>query len=62
MRNKQNKVFNKCLKQKKSQQKFTIFTFNIRVSFYCNYKRIRALIFAIFSIYKSKLIENSMEP
>ena len=39
----------------KAENKKKSFTFNFKVSFYCDYIRIRALIFASVNIYKTKL-------
>ena len=40
--------------EKKSQTKLKYFTFKLRVSFYCDYKRVRAQTFAIIHINKTK--------
>ena len=40
--------------EKKSHKIIKNFTFNLRLSFYCDYKRIRAYTFVIVNIYKTK--------
>ena len=54
MQNKKNIDFNKCL-QPKSQTNLKHFTFNLRVGFYCNHKRIRILTIASVHIYIPKM-------
>ena len=40
--------------ENKTQRKLKLFTFNLKVSSYCDHKRIRILTFASVHVYKTK--------